>query len=66
MKVPKKKNREEYENCINIINLFRKGSSVRMLNEIIILAMQMKNMKLAQKLLRKLNLHLREIVINMG
>jgi len=66
MKLPKKKDREEYEVCIHMVNLFREKSSYIMLNDIIKLATDMKNARLASGLIRKLNLHLREIVTNMA
>jgi len=66
MKLPKKKDREEYEACIHIVNQFRKNSSEKMLNEIILLATYMENARLGKSLIRKLNLHLREIVTNMA
>ena len=58
MKLPKKKDREKYD-------LFREKSSYKMLNEITMLATYMENTMLAQALIRKMNLHLRETVTNM-
>jgi len=66
MKLPKKKDREEYEACIHMVNIFRERSTYNMLNDIITTATDMKNTRLASKLINKLNRHLPEIVTNMA
>lgn len=65
MKLPKKKNREEYEACIHMLNIFRQKSSYAMLDDIIKVITDMSNKRLALLFIRKLNLHLKEIISNM-